>query len=100
MRTAPVNHHDGLGYDMNSYSRLILEGLSRNITKENIDHTQEDTVNALHSSIEIWNAFVRRHATASFSSLCTTIALSTTKMDSTNIGSYVQTKSHIMDGSV
>jgi hypothetical protein len=103
MRTATVKYHDGLGYDMNGYSRLIMEGSSRNITKENIDHTQEDTVKALYSSIEILNAFVRRHAAALFSSLCTvlsfslqcvctTITLSTTKMDYTNIGGYIQTE--------
>lgn len=92
MRTATVKYHDGLDYDMNEYSRLIIEGSSRNITKENIDHTQEDMVKALYSSIEILNAFVCRHAAASFSSLCTTINLSTTKMGYTSIGDYIQTE--------
>ncbi|KAI9473538.1 MAG: hypothetical protein EXX96DRAFT_309868 [Benjaminiella poitrasii] len=103
MRTATVKYHDGLGCDMNGYSRLIMEGSSSSITKENIDHTQEDTVKALYSSIEILNAFIRRHAAASFSSLCTvlsfslqcvciTITLSTTKIDYTNIGGYIQTE--------
>ncbi|CEP13584.1 hypothetical protein [Parasitella parasitica] len=80
-----------------------MEGSSSSITKKNIHHTLEYTVKALYSSIEILNAFVRRHAAASTSSLCTvlsfslqclctTITLSTTKMDHTNIGSYIQSK--------
>ncbi|KAI8997275.1 hypothetical protein BDB01DRAFT_770524 [Pilobolus umbonatus] len=29
-----------IGHDINGYGRLIMEGLSNSITKENIKHTQ------------------------------------------------------------
>ncbi|KAI8883835.1 hypothetical protein K501DRAFT_183669, partial [Backusella circina FSU 941] len=55
----------------------------------------------LYVSIELLNSFVRRHCSASFSSLCsvlsfslqyvcTTITLSTTEVDYSNIGGYIQ----------
>ncbi|CEG84516.1 hypothetical protein RMATCC62417_18307 [Rhizopus microsporus] len=108
MRTATVKYHDGLGYDLNGHGRLIMEGSSRSITKEDIEHTQGDTVKALYASIEILNSFVRRHAAASFLSLCsivsfslqcvcTTITLSTTSMDYNKIGGYIQTEVRYAD---
>lgn len=103
MRTATIKYHDGLGYDINGRGRLVMEALSSSIAKEDAEHTQGDTVKALYASIELLNSFVRRHAAASFSNLCsvvsfslqcvcTTITLSTMNMDYNNIGGYIQTE--------
>ncbi|KAI8384405.1 uncharacterized protein BYT42DRAFT_544311 [Radiomyces spectabilis] len=92
--------YDGLGYDLHGRIRLVMEASSNNVTEDNIEHTQEDTVKTLHASIEILNSFIRRYAAASFSSLCsvvslsvqclcTTITLSITTMDCDNIGAYI-----------
>lgn len=108
MRTATVKCHDGLDYDMDGHGRLIMEGSSRSITKEDIEHTQGGTVKALYASIEILNSFVRHHAAVSFLSLCsvvsfslqcicTTITLSTTSMDYNKIGGYIQTEVRYAD---
>ncbi|KAI7888138.1 uncharacterized protein EV154DRAFT_484450 [Mucor mucedo] len=37
MRTAGIKYHDGLGYDQESQSRLIMEGSSKSITREDIE---------------------------------------------------------------
>ncbi|KAG2192494.1 hypothetical protein INT47_009693 [Mucor saturninus] len=101
MRTAGTKYHDGLGYDLDFQSRLIMEGSSKSTAREDIEHTQEDTIKNLHFSIEILNSFIRRNSTASYSSLCSvvvfsiqcvckTITLTETKLDNCNIGSYTQ----------
>lgn len=103
MRTATTKYRDGLEYDINSRSRLVMEGSSNSTSEENIEHTQEDTVKTLYASIENLNSFIRRHCSASFSSLCSvvsfsvpcvcnTITLSTTTMDCNNVGAYIQTE--------
>ncbi|KAI9004836.1 hypothetical protein CLU79DRAFT_777938 [Phycomyces nitens] len=99
MRTTPIKYHDGVGYDINCHSRLVMEGSSSSTLKEDLDHTQDDTIKTLYASIEILTSFLRRHATASFSSLCsivsyslqcvcTTITLSTTVLDHLTIAIY------------
>ncbi|KAI7890752.1 uncharacterized protein EV154DRAFT_481880 [Mucor mucedo] len=102
-RSATAKYHDGLGYDMNGYSRLIMERLNRNIAKKNIDYGQENTGKSWPSYIDVLNVFVRCRAAGSFSNLCTVlslslqcvctiITLSTTKIDKKNIGDYIQTE--------
>lgn len=94
--------HDGLGYDNNSCNKLILEGSSRYIDKENVQHSQDDTIKIIHTSIELLDSLIRCHLSASFSSLCliksfsvqcvcTSITLSTTSLDSEDPGAYIHT---------
>lgn len=108
MRTTPIKYHDGVGYDINGCNRLVMEGSSSSTLKEDVDHTQDDTIKTLYASIEILTSFLRRHATASFSSLysvvsyslqcvCTTITLSTTILDPDNVGSYIQKEMRSVD---
>ncbi|EIE85694.1 hypothetical protein G6F46_002002 [Rhizopus delemar] len=108
MRTTPIKYHDGVGYDINGCSRLVMEGSSSSTLKEDVDHTQDDTIKTLYASIEILTSFLRRYATASFSSLCsvvsyslqcvcTTITLSTTILDPDNVGSYIQKEMRSVD---
>ncbi|KAI9313740.1 hypothetical protein BX666DRAFT_2055557 [Dichotomocladium elegans] len=91
--------HDGLGYDNNNCSELIMEGSSRYIDKENVQHSH-DTIKIIHASIEILGSLIRHHLHASFSSLyliksfyvqcvCTSITLSTTSLDSEDPNAYI-----------
>ncbi|KAG1034081.1 hypothetical protein G6F43_013464 [Rhizopus delemar] len=94
--------HDGLGYDNNNCNKLIMEGSSRYIDKENVQHSQDDTIKIIHASIELLDSLIRRHLSASFSSLCliksfsvqcvcTSINLPTTSLDPEDPGAYIHT---------
>ncbi|ORE08081.1 hypothetical protein BCV72DRAFT_225562 [Rhizopus microsporus var. microsporus] len=95
--------HDGLGYDNNNCNKLIMEGSSGYIDKENVQRSQDDTIKIIHASIELLDSLIRRHLSASFSSLClinsfsvqcvcTSITLSTTSLDPEDPGAYIHTQ--------
>ncbi|KAG1166072.1 hypothetical protein G6F36_013081 [Rhizopus arrhizus] len=75
---------------------------SRYIDKENVQHSQDDTIKIIHASLELLDSLIRRHLSASFSSLCliksfsvqcvcTSITLSTTSLDPEDPGAYIHT---------
>ncbi|KAG1169978.1 hypothetical protein G6F35_017261 [Rhizopus arrhizus] len=79
-----------------------MEGSSRYIDKENVQHSQDDTIKIIHASLELLDSLIRRHLSASFSSLCliksfsvqcvcTSITLSTTSLDPEDPGAYIHT---------
>lgn len=76
MRNTPIKYHDGIGYDINGRSLLVMEGSSSSTLKEYVDPTQDDTIKTFYASIEILTSFLRHHATASFSSLCSVVSYS------------------------
>ncbi|KAG0180111.1 hypothetical protein DFQ28_001709 [Apophysomyces sp. BC1034] len=99
-RSISNKFHDGLGYDSNNRSRLIMEGSSTYTDKENVQHSQDDTIKSIHASIELLDSLVRRHLSASFASLCliksfslqcvcTSVTLSTTSLDPEDAGAYI-----------
>ncbi|KAI9030111.1 hypothetical protein CLU79DRAFT_734114 [Phycomyces nitens] len=101
-RSVPIKFHDGLGYDMNNCNKLVMEGSSRYIDRENIQHSQDDSIKILHTSIELLDSLIQHHLSASFSSLCliksfsvqcvcTTITLSITSLDPKDTGVYTHT---------
>ncbi|KAI9007857.1 hypothetical protein CLU79DRAFT_829619 [Phycomyces nitens] len=103
--TVPIKFHDGLGYDMNNCNKLVMEGSSR----ENIQHSQDDSIKILHTSIELLDSLIQRHFSASFSCLCliksfsvqcvcTTITLSTTSLDPKDAGAY--THAHVRSATI
>ncbi|KAG0740875.1 hypothetical protein G6F64_005166 [Rhizopus arrhizus] len=86
----------------NNCNKLIMEGSSRYIDKENVQHSQDDTIKIIHASLELLDSLIRRHLSASFSSLCliksfsvqcvcTSITLPTTSLDPEDPGAYIHT---------
>ncbi|KAG1451424.1 hypothetical protein G6F56_008092 [Rhizopus delemar] len=107
-RNAANKYHDGLGYDDDNRNRLIMEGSSRYNDKESIEHSKDDTIKIIHTSIELLDSMIKRHILASFANLCriksfsvqcicTTITLSTTSLDPENPGSYIHTEVRFAD---
>lgn len=89
---------DGLGFDK-CFSELLSMESSSGLEKENIQHTMDDTLKNLSTTITFINGTARQHLDASFSAfqkvqvfsiqtIKQTIALSSTGVDLTKVGHY------------
>ncbi|KAI9020036.1 hypothetical protein CLU79DRAFT_704409, partial [Phycomyces nitens] len=101
--------YEGLGYDNNNCNKLIMEGSNRYIDRENVQHLQDDSIKIIHTSIEPLDSLVRRHLSASFSSLClmksssvqcvcTSITFYTTSLGFEDPGAY--TRTHVRSANI
>ncbi|KAI9023886.1 hypothetical protein CLU79DRAFT_857508 [Phycomyces nitens] len=94
-----VRYLDGLGYDRKGRSKIVMES-SSGPTAEKTDHTLNDTIKNMHNSIALLEAVVRRNQYACFVTLtkvrafslqlvCTTLTLSTTRLDPDSPGKCI-----------
>ncbi|ORE11785.1 hypothetical protein BCV72DRAFT_197078, partial [Rhizopus microsporus var. microsporus] len=94
-----VRYLDGLGYDRKGRSKIVMES-SSSPTAEKMDHTLNDTIKNMHNSIALLEAVIRRNHHARFTTMtkirafslqliCTTLTLSTTRLDPDSPGKYI-----------
>lgn len=69
MSGTTIKYRDDLGCDINGCGRLVMEKSSISITKEDVKHTQGDTIKALCTSIELLFIRMMPHRCIIFHSL-------------------------------
>jgi hypothetical protein len=64
-----VRYVDGLGLDLSDTERIVMESSSGE-HKENVKHTEDDTLKQIHSSVTMLKADINNHRNAAFSTMC------------------------------
>ncbi|KAG0734341.1 hypothetical protein G6F57_016114 [Rhizopus arrhizus] len=64
-----VRYMDGLGLDLSDTERIVMESSSGE-HKENVKHTEDDTLKQIHSSITMLKTDINNHRNAAFSTMC------------------------------
>ncbi|KAG1442573.1 hypothetical protein G6F46_013024 [Rhizopus delemar] len=64
-----VRYVDGVGLDLSDTERMVMESSSGE-HKENVKHTEDDTLKQIHSSITMLKTDINNHRNAAFSTMC------------------------------